>query len=356
MNTFGNIFRVTTFGESHGPAMGGIIDGVPPGAVISLSAVADELARRAPGKSSLTSTRREPDNVEFLSGLMAIDASTGDRIPLSRGSDSVVSLGTPIGFIVRNNDARSGDYDRLRHVYRPSHADYAWEKRYGLRDWRGGGRSSGRETVSRVVAGAVARQLLATDGVAVSAHIISVGNVDCPTADDIAREINRARAEGDSIGGMISCTVTGLPAGVGEPVFGKLDQMIGGAMLSIGAVKGVEFGMGFGGCRNRGSEVSDAFALDAGGKVVCPENFSGGVQGGISNGMPVVFDVCVKPTPTISRPLAGLDDSGKPVTFTPAGRHDPSVLMRVLPVVEAMTAITVLDAMMMRRAIPPALS
>lgn len=353
MNTFGNIFRLTTFGESHAPALGGVIDGLPPGAVFSLAAVAEQLARRAPGTSVLTTQRREPDRAEFLSGLMAFDQATGDISALTPESDVVVSLGTPVGFVIRNNDARSKDYNELKHVFRPSHADYAWNCRYGIRDWRGGGRSSGRETVSRVVGGAFARQLLAIRGVSVEARISSIAGCDNPSADEVAAIINEARMRCDSVGGSVSCRVTGLIPGIGDPVFGKLEQMLAGAMLSIGAVKGIEFGMGFEGCRRCGSEVSDRFDTDDAGTVVCPENFSGGIQGGISNGMPIYFSIAVKPTPTVARPLGCIDDKGEKVEYTPTGRHDPCILMRILPVVEAMAAMTVYDAILMRAAIPP---
>lgn len=353
MNSIGNILRLTTFGESHGPAMGGVLDGVPPGFRFDLSAVTAELERRAPGRSALTTARREPDRVEFLSGLMAVDETTGELSALEPDSVSVVTLGTPVGFIVRNSDARSRDYDALKHLCRPSHADYAYEQRYGLRDWRGGGRASGRETVSRVVGGAIARQLLAVQGVTVDARISSIGEVENPSDEEVARIISAVRQDNDSIGGTIQCTISGLQPGVGDPTFGKLEQMLGGAMLSIGAVKGVEFGMGFEGCSRRGSEMSDSFLVDDDGHVSCPGNFSGGIQGGISNGMPVVMRICVKPTPTVARQLHGIDTAGNEVEFTPAGRHDPSILLRVIPVVEAMAALVTADALLMRQAVPP---
>ena len=331
--------------------MGGVIDGLPAGHRFSLAAVAEEVARRAPGRSALASQRREPDRVEFLSGLMGVDPESGDLDALAGDSDMVVALGTPVGFIVRNSDVRSSDYDALRHVCRPSHADYAWAMRYGgVRDWRGGGRASGRETVSRVVGGAFARQILAAKGISVTSAIFSIGGIDNPTEGQIASVIASARDDHDSVGGTVECVVSGIPAGVGEPVFGKLDQMLAGAMFSIGAVKGVEFGMGFKGCARRGSEVSDAFSLDEAGRPVCPANFSGGIQGGISSGMPVVMRIAVKPTPTVSRPLHGLSDTGEPVIFEPHGRHDPCIMPRILPVVEAMAAMTVADAICLRNA------
>ncbi|MBD5225023.1 MAG: chorismate synthase [Bacteroidales bacterium] len=353
MNTFGNIFRLTTFGESHAPALGGVIDGLPPGSVFSLEAVASMLARRAPGTSMLTTQRKEPDRVEFLSGLMTYDPVTGDLSALTQESDTVISLGTPVGFVIRNSDARSKDYNDLRHICRPSHADYAWNCRFGIRDWRGGGRSSGRETVSRVVGGAFAFQSLAAMGISIDTRISSIAGYDEPSDSDIARIINNARMNCDSVGGFVSCSVSGLFPGVGDPVFGKLEQMLSGAILSIGAVKGIEFGMGFEGCRRFGSEVSDRFDTDDEGTPVCPENYSGGIQGGISNGMPVTFSIAVKPTPTIARPLKCIDDKGEKVEYTPVGRHDPCILLRILPVIEAMAAMTVYDAVLMRYALPP---
>ncbi len=353
MNTFGNIFKLTTFGESHAPALGGVIDGLPPGAVFSLTEVAQQLARRAPGSSLLTTQRKEPDHAEFLSGLMTWDPATGALSALTPESDIVMSLGTPVGFVIRNNDARSKDYNELKHICRPSHADFAWNHRYGVRDWRGGGRSSGRETVSRVVGGAFARQLLAAQGVTVNAHISSIAGRENPSDEEIASIINEARMKCDSVGGKVSCTVAGLQPGLGDPVFGKLDQLLAGAMLSIGAVKGIEFGMGFNGCEKYGSEVSDRFDIGQQGQPVCPENYSGGIQGGMSNGMPVEFYVAVKPTPTIAQSLKCIDDEGKTVEYTPTGRHDPCILLRILPVVEAMAAMTVYDAILMRAAVPP---
>ncbi len=350
MNSFGNIFRLTGFGESHGAAIGGVIEGLPAWHRFSLAEVAHEVERRAPGRSLLASQRREPDKVEFLSGLMALDVESGELSALASDTDIVVALGTPVGFFVRNSDVRSADYDAMRHLCRPSHADYAWNARYGIRDWRGGGRSSGRETLSRVVAGAFARQILSSQGITVNARIVSLGGVSDPSDDMIAEMITSARDARDSVGGTVECTISGIPAGIGEPVFGKLDQMLVGAMLSIGAVKGVEFGMGFAGCNRYGSEVSDSFDVDSCGHPVCPENYSGGIQGGISNGMPIVMRVAVKPTPTIPQPLHGISDTGELVTFKPHGRHDPCILPRVLPVIEAMAAMTIVDAICLRNA------
>lgn len=348
MNTIGNIFRLTSFGESHGPALGGVIDGLPAGELFSSQRINDMLARRAPGRSALTTQRREPDRVQFLSGLMGWDAEAGHAVPLTPEAETLVALGTPVGFMIPNSDQRSTDYDRLRHLYRPSHADYAWDCRYGIRDWRGGGRSSGRETISRVVAGAFAMQLLERKGVTIASRISSIGGIANPSPEQIEATVTAARADHDSVGGTVTCTVTGLPVGIGEPTFGKLQQMLAGAIMSIGAVKGFEYGMGFEGVEKRGSEVADSVVVDPDGTPTFPANHSGGIQGGISNGAPIVFRVAVKPTPTIAQPLHGLTDSGEEVEFTPHGRHDPCILLRVLPVVEAMAAITLADAWLMR--------
>lgn len=350
MNSFGRIYRLTTFGESHGRAIGGVIDGIPPRQVIDLRELQAQADRRRPGASPLASARREADRVQILSGVMGYDIQSGEIGPLTAGSTHGITLGTPIGFMAENGDARSEDYEAMRHVYRPSHADFTTEARYGIRDWRGGGRASGRETFARVVGGAFARQLLAKKGIAVTSRIASVGGTDNPSDDEIARIIREARSDADSVGGIVECVVSGMPAGVGEPVFGKLDQMLGAAMLSVGAVKGVEFGMGFEGVGRRGSEVADIFVAGDDGKVSTSGNFSGGIQGGISNGAPIVMRVAVKPTPTIARELATVDDCGRPATVTGRGRHDPCILPRVMPVIEAMAAMTLLDAMLLRLA------
>ena len=347
MNSFGRIYRLTTFGESHGRAVGGVIDGMPPRQVIDLREVQAQAGRRRPGTSPLASARHEADRVQILSGVMGYDIQSGEIGPLTADSPHGITLGTPIGFMAENGDARSEDYEAMRHVYRPSHADFTTEARYGIRDWRGGGRASGRETFARVVGGAFARQLLAKKGITVTSRIASVGGMDNPSDDEIARIIREARGDADSVGGIVECVVSGMPAGVGEPVFGKLDQMLGAAMLSVGAVKGVEFGMGFRGVGHRGSEVADNF-VNCGGVVTTASNFSGGIQGGISNGAPIVMRVAVKPTPTIARELATADDCGRPATVTGRGRHDPCILPRVMPVIEAMAAMTLLDAMLLR--------
>mgnify|MGYP001340572493 FL=1 len=237
MNTFGRLYRLTSFGESHGPAIGGVIDGLPAGSIISLAAVQAMLDRRRPGQSALTTARREADRVRFLSGLMAYDTESKELAPLTPDTDRAVALGTPIGFIVENADHRSVDYDRLKNVYRPSHADYAWQQRYGLRDWRGGGRSSGRETISRVVAGALAMQMLDLSGISISSRIAALGDLTDPAKEQIEQAVADAKADADSLGGIVECTIAGVPAGAGEPVFGKLQQSLASAMLSIGAVK-----------------------------------------------------------------------------------------------------------------------
>lgn len=347
MNTFGNIFRFTTFGESHGPAIGGVIDGMPAGLTIDLDAVAAMMRRRRPGQSAVTTSREEPDAVTILSGLF--EGKT---------------TGAPIGFLIENTDHRSADYDNLRHLYRPSHADYAWQMKYGIRDHRGGGRSSARETAARVVAGAFALQALATLGITVRAYTSQIGDIalpevytpvdpesndvrcpDAATADRMRSLVISVRDEGDTIGGVVTCRVDGLPAGLGEPVYGKLSAMLGSAMLSINACKGVEFGMGFDGCRLRGSQVADTpIASTDGGVAGFASNHSGGIQGGVSNGAPVVMRVAFKPVATLRRPVATVDDRGRAATLEARGRHDPCVVPRAVPVVEAMAACVVLDA------------
>lgn len=351
MNTFGNIYRLTSFGESHGPAVGGVVDGLPSGTVIDLGAVQRWLDRRRPGVSELTTSRSEADRVQVLSGLMAYDKDSGELSPLAPDTAVAVALGTPVGFMVANTDARSADYDSLRHVYRPSHADYAWDARYGgIRDWRGGGRSSGRETLSRVFAGALAVQWLGGRGIGISSVVSAVGSVACPDEKELADEVMRARRDADSVGGIIECRVTGMPAGVGEPVFGKLQQMLASAMLSIGAVKGFDYGMGFDGVCSRGSEMVDEMERLPDGTIRTLTNHSGGIQGGISNGEDISFRVAVKPTPTIAKPLRTVSDRGENVMLEAHGRHDPSILLRIPVVVESMCAMVLMDAMLMRQA------
>lgn len=355
MNSFGNIFRVTTFGESHGPAIGGVIDGMPSGLKIDYEALARDMARRRPGQSAVTTARNEADGVELLSGVF-----------------EGVTTGAPIGFVIRNTNQHSADYDNLRDIYRPSHADMTYDLKYGVRDHRGGGRSSARETACRVAAGALARQALALYGITVRGFTYSVGDISlegwpatvpceeavesnpvrCPDpvkAEAMERLILDIKAEGDTIGGTVGCMVSGVPAGLGDPVGGRLDAMLASAMLSINASKGFEYGMGFDGTRLRGSEAADP--LVAG--IMPPQtasNRSGGIQGGISNGADIYFRVAFKPVATLLRPIETVDREGREVTLHPRGRHDPCVVPRAVPVVEAMAAITLLDALLMNRA------
>ena len=320
-NTFGNIFRLTSFGESHGPAMGGVIDGMPAGIDIDLDEVQRVVDRRRPGQTEGASTRQEKDRVEVLSGIF--EGKT---------------LGTPIGFVVRNEDCRSEDYDHLRDVYRPSHADYTWQMKYGIRDHRGGGRASARETLCRVVAGAFAMQALNTLGIDVVA-----------SAKPMDEEINRAKAMGDTVGGCVSCSITGVPAGLGEPVFGKLNAELAAAMMSIPAAKSFDMGAGRALTTMRGSESLDTMCM-VDGKVHFKHNFSGGIQGGISNGNDIYFEVGFKPIATLMRDIPTIDSQGREVTIHPRGRHDVSALPRAVPVVQAMAAIVILDNYLLNKA------
>ena len=313
-NTFGTIYRLTSFGESHGPAMGGIIDGMPAGIGINLDEVQRMVDRRRPGLTRGSSTRQEKDRVEVLSGIF--EGKT---------------LGTPIGFVVRNEDCRSEDYDHLRDVYRPSHADYTWQMKYGIRDHRGGGRASARETLSRVVAGAFAMQALRLLGIDIIA-----------TARQADEELEHAREQGDTLGGAISCTITGVPAGLGEPVFGKLGSALAAAMMSIPAAKSFDMGAGRALTTMRGSESLDTMRM-VDGKVHFDHNYSGGVQGGISNGNDIYFEVGFKPIATLMRDIPAMDSQGRAVTIHPRGRHDVSAVPRAVPVVYAMAAHVILD-------------
>lgn len=349
MNTFGEIYRLTSFGESHGPAIGGVIDGIEPGLEIDLEAVQAQLARRRPGQSAITTQRREDDRLEVLSGIF-----------------EGLTTGTPIGFLVRNADHHSSDYDNMRSVLRPSHADYAYLAKYGLRDHRGGGRSSARETISRVVAGAFAMQALSRLGVSIFAYTSQVGairfdapsecvdptlidtnEVRCPdaaTAAAMRALIEKVKAEGDTIGGVVTCVARGVPPGLGSPVFGKLHAMLASAMMSINAAKGFDYGMGFDGVGRRGSEMADRFVANGSPTPGFSSNHSGGVQGGISNGQDICMRVAFKPVATLLRPMETIDAAGNPVTLRAKGRHDPCVLPRAVPIVEAMAAITIYDA------------
>lgn len=354
MNTFGNIFRLTTFGESHGAGIGGVVDGMPAGIEVDLDFIQGELARRRPGQSRLTTARKEEDRVELLSGVF--DGRT---------------TGCPIGFLVRNTNQHSSDYENMRGLFRPSHADYTYATKYGIRDHRGGGRSSARETISRVVGGALAMLALRQLGIGIYAYTSQVGDivlpgtyldydlsrtednpVRCPDADTarkMADLIMSVKAEGDTIGGVISCVITGCPAGLGEPAFGKLHAALGGAMLGINAAKGFEYGMGFGGMHLRGSQQNDIFVPNGHGGITTRTNNSGGIQGGIANGQDIYFRVAFKPVATVlvEQPTVNVD--GQPATLTARGRHDACVLPRAVPVVEAMAAMTVLDYYLMNR-------
>ena len=341
-NSFGNLFKLTTFGESHGEAIGGIIDGCPPGIKIDFQAVQDEMNRRKPGQSAIVTQRKEPDEVKFLSGIF-----------------EGVTTGTPIGFVIENANQKSKDYSHIKDAYRPSHADYVYDKKYGFRDYRGGGRSSARETASRVVAGAIAKQML--DSIQIHAYTSSVGDiflekpyqdldfskvesniVRCPDqeyADKMIEKIKQIRKDGDTIGGTITCVLKNVPIGLGEPVFDKLHAELGKAMLSINAVKGFEYGSGFCGAKMKGSEHNDQFNIDGSTKT----NLSGGIQGGISNGMDIYFRVAFKPVATIMQNQTTINKDGNEVEMQGKGRHDPCVVPRAVPIVEAMAALVLAD-------------
>lgn len=349
MNTFGNIFRLTTFGESHGPAVGGVVDGMPAGVVIDMDFLQAELNRRKPGQSRLTTPRKESDTVELLSGVF-------------EGK----STGCPIGFIVRNENQHSSDYDNLRDIFRPSHADYTYFCKYGIRDHRGGGRSSARETISRVVGGALAKMALQQLNVDIIAYTSQVGEITldknyqqydfseieknavrCPDpqkAEEMAQKIAAVKAEGDTIGGVITCIIKGCPIGLGEPAFEKLHAALGAAMLSINAVKGFEYGGGFDCAKYRGSELNDIFYTNKEGRIRTQTNNSGGIQGGISNGEDIYFRVAFKPVATLLREQETVNTKGQPTIVKARGRHDACVLPRAVPIVEAMAAMTLLDA------------
>lgn len=342
-SSYGTLFKISTFGESHGDAIGGVIDGVPANFQLDLVAIQNELNRRKPGQSELTTTRSEMDQVQFLSGIF--EGKT---------------TGTPIGFIIPNTNVKSADYDYIKDVFRPSHADFTYQNKYGHRDYRGGGRSSARETACRVVAGAIAKQLLQSIGIQFSTYVSQVGTiamnkkefyslseieatpVRCPdttiAAHMIAR-IEEIKNLGDSIGGAVQCVITGVPAGLGEPVFDKLHAELGKAMLSINAVKGFEIGSGFSSLGMTGSAHNDVFLANGQTKT----NFSGGIQGGISNGMPIDFRVAFKPVATVMQTQETIDSSGNTIPLEGKGRHDACVLPRAVPIVEAMAAIVILD-------------
>lgn len=341
-NTFGNLFKVATFGESHGVAIGGVIDGCPSGIELDLDAIQTELNRRKPGQSKIVTQRKEPDTVEFFSGIF--EGKT---------------TGTPIGFAIRNTNQKSHDYSHIKDSYRPSHADYVYDKKYGFRDYRGGGRSSARETASRVVAGAIAKQFLSN--IKINAFVSQVGElklnknytelnledtelnpVRCPDQEMAAKMesyIKEIKKEGDTIGGVITCVIQNVPIGLGEPAFDKLHAELGKAMLSINAVKGFEYGSGFNGVTMKGSAHNDQFNTDGTTKT----NFSGGIQGGISNGMDIYFNVAFKPVATIIQPYETIDNKGDIVKTQGKGRHDPCVVPRAVPIVEAMAALVLAD-------------
>jgi chorismate synthase len=351
-NSYGTLFRLTTFGESHGEALGGIIDGCPSGIILDLEAIQFEMSRRKPGQSAIVTQRKEPDDVQFLSGIF--EGKT---------------TGTPIGFIIPNTNQKSDDYSHIKDNYRPSHADYVYEKKYGVRDYRGGGRSSARETASRVVAGAIAKQML--PNIKINAYVSSVGSiclekpyqeldfsktennpVRCPdeeSASKMEEYIRVIKKQGDTVGGTISCVIQNVPVGLGEPVFDKLHAELGKAMLSINAVKGFEFGSGFEGSKMKGSEHNDLYNQDGSTKT----NLSGGIQGGISNGMDIYFRVAFKPVATIMQKQDSLDNKGNITEMTGKGRHDPCVVPRAVPIVEAMAAIVIADFFLINKTYLP---
>jgi chorismate synthase len=352
-NSFGNIFRLTSFGESHGVAIGGIIDGCPAGLEINQEFIQAELNRRKPGQSNISSPRKEDDAVEFVSGIF--EGKT---------------LGTPIAFMIKNADQKSGDYSKLKDVYRPSHADFVYEKKYGIRDHRGGGRSSARETIARVVAGAIAKLFLMQYGVQINAFVKQIGTVKligehtefdikmaeanivrCPDnniAQQMIAHIEKLRDEGDTCGGIIQCVIENTPVGLGEPVFDKLHSELGKAMLSINAVKGFEIGNGFDSVIYKGSQLNDEFEQKDG-KVTTRTNHSGGIQGGISNGMPIYFNVAFKPVASIKKPQTTINNSGEKTEIQIGGRHDPCVVPRAVPIVESMAAMVIMDYFLLQK-------
>ena len=351
-NSFGKQFKITTFGESHGKALGGVIDGIPAGLSLNLNSIQEDLDRRKPGQSNITTARKEKDEVQILSGTIELDGK-------------IITTGAPIGFIIENNDARSKDYSNLKDSFRPSHADYTYDAKYGIRSIAGGGRSSARETASRVVGGAIAKQLLSVENIEISAYVERVGDlsvpfqpqffdretvdsniVRCPSSEIANRMIAKIEAtknEGDSLGGAIVVVAKNLPAGLGEPVFDKLDADISKALMSIPATKGIEIGSGLSGSLMKGSEHNDEFAVDQNGDVKTTSNRSGGIQGGISNGEDIIVRVWFKATSTILKEQNTINNSGEVVKLKMEGRHDPCVLPRAVAIVEAMLALTLAD-------------
>ena len=352
-NTFGTIFRLTSFGESHGAAIGGVIDGCPAGIKLDFKQIAAEMARRKPGQSAYTTSRNEADEVEFLSGIK-----------------DGVTLGTPIGFIIRNNDQRVADYDQLKAAFRPSHADFTYASKYGIRDARGGGRSSARETAVRVAAGAIARQVLESFNIRITAFVSRIGEVSmnetttffsnslvdkspvrCPdeiVSIQMQSYIEKVKQTGDTCGGVVTCVVTGMPAGIGEPVFDKLPAVLAAACMSINAAHGFEYGSGFNGATMNGSEHNDPFIQTENG-IKTVTNYSGGIQGGISNGMDIYFHVAFKPVATIMQTQISIDKDGNQIEIKGKGRHDPCVVPRAVPIIEAMAALVLADHLLRSR-------
>ena len=351
MNTFGLKLRLTTFGESHGPAIGGVIDGFPSKFKIDFEKLQEEIDKRKPGNSLLVTQRKESDRPEFLSGI----------------SSEGLTLGTPIGFIIRNSDHHSSDYSELAEKYRPNHADFTYDIKYGIRDYRGGGRASARETANWVVAGALAQQWLKSNNINISTALTGVGKfsyteeiiknlIENPSEikeivvskhakEKMDDEILKAKNSGDSIGGLVTCLITGVKPGIGDPVFEKLHSRLAMSMMSINAAKGFEYGIGMDAVKKRGSEMLDIFDVQDN-NITTRTNFSGGIQGGISNGMPIYFNVAFKPTPTIMQEFETITSDGKKTTLKMKGRHDPCVAVRAVPVVKAMAALAVMDALL----------
>lgn len=351
-STYGTLFKISTFGESHGPAIGGVLDGVPAGLLLDLGAIQQELDRRKPGQSAIVTQRKEADEVEFLSGLY-----------------QGMTTGTPIGFIIRNTNQRSQDYAEMSKAFRPSHADFTYQQKYGIRDPRGGGRSSARETAVRVVAGAIAKQFLAKEGIVIDAFVDQVGAIkwtgewnenlrsiresnlirvpDSESAIEMEELIRLVRKDGDTIGGCIRCVINHVPVGLGEPVFDKLHAELGKAMLSINAVKGFTIGSGFDGVSMRGSQHNDIIQTNG----ITLSNHSGGIQGGISNGMPIDFRVAFKPVATIMQEQSTIDSENQTVSIKGEGRHDPCVVPRAVPIVEAMAAMVLFDFVLRNKAV-----
>jgi chorismate synthase len=355
-NSFGTLFKLTTFGESHGAAIGGIIEGCPAGLKIDLDFVQQELDRRKPGQSSITTRRKESDTVEFLSGIF-----------------EGTSTGTPIGFLIKNEDQESKDYTHLKDTFRPSHADFTYEHKYGLRDYRGGGRSSARETACRIVAGAIAKLILKEKKISINAFVKQVGEIKltrsfseldlsktdssivrCPdenVAAQMIAYIEEIKKQGDTIGGIIQCVIQDVPLGLGEPVFDKLHAVLGHAMLSINAVKGFEIGSGFDSVHFKGSQLNDVFlpTKSKGEKISTKTNNSGGVQGGISNGMPIYFNVAFKPVATLMQKQMSINKNAEEIVLEGKGRHDPCVLPRAVPIVESMAAMVMVDFLLLSK-------